>query len=106
MEPATTGVWAEMLADRKFFAEITSKPISDADRRVRPPGPQRRWLPVGPDSFVTMDRKNAYVGEWSPLVQLEATTKHGISQAGLVLKGGRAYTAAWSWPGAPAPRWP
>ena len=26
MEPATTGVWAEMLADRKFFAEITSKP--------------------------------------------------------------------------------
>ena len=37
MEPATTGVWAEMLADRKFFAEITSKPVTDADRRLRPP---------------------------------------------------------------------
>jgi len=24
MEPATTGVWAEMLSDRKFFNEITS----------------------------------------------------------------------------------
>ena len=79
MEPATTGVWAEMLADRKFFAEITSKPIPPTPtggfgRR----GPQRRWLPVGPDEFVTMDRQNAYVGEWSPLVRLEAATPHGI----------------------------
>ncbi|MEO8373302.1 MAG: hypothetical protein ABI806_29225 [Candidatus Solibacter sp.] len=26
MEPATTRVWADMLADRKFFNEINSKP--------------------------------------------------------------------------------
>jgi hypothetical protein len=49
MEPATTGVWAEMLADRKFFADITSKPNTSVPtggfgRR----GPQRRWLPVRP----------------------------------------------------------
>ena len=92
MEPATTGVWAEMLADRKFFAEITSKPITTPTGGFGRRGPQRRWLPVGPDSFVTMDRANAYAGEWSPCVQLEASTKHGFDQAGLVLKGGRAYS--------------
>jgi alpha-N-arabinofuranosidase len=92
MEPATTGVWAEMLADRKFFAEITSKPITTPTGGFGRRGAQRRWLPVGPDSSVSMDRKNPYVGEWSPLVKLEAATKHGIDQAGLVLKGGRAYS--------------
>jgi alpha-N-arabinofuranosidase len=92
MEPATTGVWAEMLADRKFFAEITSKPVTTPTGGFGRRGPQRRWLPVGGDSFVTLDRTNPYVGEWSPLVKLEAATTHGIDQAGLVLKGGRAYS--------------
>jgi len=92
MEPATTGVWAEMLADRKFFAEVSSKPSEVPTGGFGRRGPQRRWVPVGPDSFVVMDRKNAYVGEWSPLVRLEATTPHGISQAGLILRAGRAYT--------------
>jgi alpha-N-arabinofuranosidase len=31
------------------------------------------------------------VGEWTPLVRLEAATPHGISQAGILLVGGRAY---------------
>lgn len=92
MEPATTGVWAEMLADRKFFAEIMSKPMTTPTGGFGRRGPQRRWLPAGPDSFVTMDRTHAYAGEWSPLVRLEAATPHGIDQAGLVLKGGRDYT--------------
>ena len=75
MEPATTQVWAEMLSDRKFFNEINSKP------QAAPPaggfgrrGPQRRWLPVGDDGCVVMDSKNAYVGEWSPLIRLETPT--------------------------------
>ncbi|WP_321470098.1 alpha-N-arabinofuranosidase [uncultured Paludibaculum sp.] len=92
MEPATTQVWAEMLADRKFFYAINSKPEPAAPtggfgRR----GPRRRWLPVGGDQFVEMDSKSAYVGEWSPLIQVEATTPRGISQAGLALRAGRAY---------------
>jgi alpha-L-arabinofuranosidase len=91
MEPATTGVWAEMLADRKFFAEITSKPVATPTGGFGRRGPQRRWLPVGPDSFVTMDRRHPYVGEWTPVVQLDAGTKHGIDQAGLNLRSGRAY---------------
>jgi len=104
MEPATTGVWAEMLADRKFFAEITSKPITTPTGGFGRRGPQRRWLPVGPDSFVTMDRANAYAGEWSPRVQIEAATKHGIDQAGLVLKGGRAYSGRVILAGSPGAR--
>jgi alpha-N-arabinofuranosidase len=92
MEPATTGVWAEMLSDRKFFNRVTSQPDAAAvtggfgRRRA-----QRRWLPVGPDAFVVMDRANAYVGEWSPLIRLETDSPHGISQAGLALRAGRAY---------------
>jgi alpha-N-arabinofuranosidase len=92
MEPATTRVWAEMLSDRKFFNEINSKPQPAATtggfgRR----GPQPRWKPVGDDAFMTMDAKNAYVGEWSPLVRLDAASPHGISQSGISLRAGRAY---------------
>ena len=101
MEPATTGVWAEMLADRKFFAEITSKPIATPTGGFGRRGPQRRWVPVGPDAFVVMDTKNAYVGEWSPLVRLEATTPHGIGQTGLTLRAGRAYTGRVALSGSP-----
>ncbi len=92
MEPATTGVWAEMLSDRKFFNEINSNPPPAAGRGgfgMR--GPLRRWMPVGADSFVVMDKKNPYVGEWTPLIRLEATMPHGISQSGIVLVGGRTY---------------
>ena len=93
MEPATTRVWSEMLSDRKFFNRVTSQPDPAAvtggfGRR----GPQRRWLPVGPDEFVVMDETNAYVGEWSPSVRLEAASPRGISQSGLALRAGRAYT--------------
>ncbi len=59
MEPATTFVWAEMLADRKFYAEVSSKPPAvqtggfgrrgpatpmgaRRPRRVRHHGPERR----------------------------------------------------------------
>jgi alpha-N-arabinofuranosidase len=105
MEPATTGVWAEMLADRKFFSEITSKPAAPAPaagfgRR----GPRRRWLPVGPDEFVVMDKAAPFVGEWSPLVRLELASPHGVSQSGLVLQAGRAYTGRVALAGSPGAR--
>jgi hypothetical protein len=58
MEPATTFVWAEMLADRKFFAEVSSKPGTAPTGGFGRRGPQRRWVPIGPDAFVVMDRKN------------------------------------------------
>jgi len=92
MEPATTQVWAEMLSDRKFFNEINSKPAAAPAGMFGRRGPQRRWMPVGGDEFVVMDSKNPYVGEWSPLIRLEGATPHGVSQSGLPLRAGRAYT--------------
>ena len=105
MEPATTSVWAEMLADRKFFNIVTSKtdPAAQTGGFGRR-GPQRRWLPVGPDDFVVMDKAHAYVGEWSPRVRVEATTPHGISQAGLALRAGRAYAGRVVLSGTPGAR--
>src|ERR1051325_5808620 len=43
MEPATTQLWAEMLADRKFFNEINSKPAPASTGGFGRRGPQRRW---------------------------------------------------------------
>jgi alpha-N-arabinofuranosidase len=105
MEPATTPGWAEMLSDRKFFNRVTSQPDPAAvtggfGRR----GPQRRWRPVGPDAFVAMDGANAYVGEWSPRVRLEAASPHGVSQSGLALRAGRAYTGRVALAGGPGAR--
>ena len=91
MEPATTGVWAEVLTDRKFLNEINSKAPAAATGWLSFMGPQSRWVPIGTDSFVIMDKKHPYVGEWSPLVRLEAGTPHGISQSRIVLVGGRTY---------------
>jgi alpha-N-arabinofuranosidase len=92
MEPATTGVWAEMISDRKFFNEITSKPQAQSTAGGFGRRPQRRWMPAGDDACVTMDTKNPYVGEWSPLIRLDAATPHGIGQSGIHLVAGRAYT--------------
>ena len=41
------------------------------------------------------------MGEWSPLVRLEGTTPHGISQSGLTLRAGRAYTGRVALAGTP-----
>jgi alpha-N-arabinofuranosidase len=106
MEPATTRVFAEMLSDRKFFNRVTSQSDPAAvtggfGRR----GPQPRWLPVGPDASVVMETTDAYVGEWSPSVRLEpAAGPRGISQSGLVLRAGRAYTGRVALAGGPGAR--
>jgi alpha-N-arabinofuranosidase len=92
MEPATTRIWAEMLTDRKFFKEINSKPQPPARSGWGRGFRQPRWLPVGADEFVTMDTKKPWVGEWSPFVKLDASQPRGISQSGLALRAGRAYT--------------
>jgi alpha-N-arabinofuranosidase len=102
MEPATTGVWAEMLSDRKFFNRVTSTPDPAAvtggfGRR----GPQRRWIPIGSDAFVVMDTTKPYVGEWSPLVRLDGTSPHGIGQSGILLRAGRRYSGRVALAGSP-----
>ncbi len=93
MEPATTGVWSEMLSDRKFYNAVTANPPPTTGRGgFGARGGGRRWMPVGGDAVVTMDKKAPYVGDWTPSVQLDATTQRGISQAGISLVGGRTYS--------------
>jgi len=85
------GLWAEMLSDRKFFYPV------DLSEKLSPQNTKRnfnRWRPVGPSEFVIMDNKDPYVGEHAPFVKLDATTRHGIGQAGLPLRKGRAYTGS------------
>ena len=87
-------LWAEMLDDRKFYFPIVSKdPESSATRPGNPMRMQlRKWRPVGPDVVVVMDKDNPFVGDQSPRIALDASTPHGIRQAGLALVSGKRYT--------------
>jgi alpha-N-arabinofuranosidase len=88
-----SGIWAEMLDDRKFYNPVTSKVPAEPEgpewrRRMAP----RHWMPVGPGEFVTMDATRAYTGDHSPAVQLSRTEARGIQQSGLAVRKGKAYT--------------
>ena len=86
-------VWAEMLDDRKFYYPVTSQPAPPEPPRRPFRGRQHnRWLPIGPDSAVVMDRDHPYVGEHTPLIELGGTDPRGIQQAGLVLRKSKAYS--------------
>ncbi|MGH9685978.1 MAG: alpha-L-arabinofuranosidase C-terminal domain-containing protein [Candidatus Acidiferrales bacterium] len=88
-------LWSEMLDDRKFYYPITSKEPGPA---VRAPAGRnrmsmlRKWLPIGPDSFVAMDRDHPFVGEQSPRIDLSSSQPHGIQQSDLALVKGERYT--------------
>jgi len=64
------GIWAEMLEDRKFFYSVGSEPSP--------------WEIIGSTGGVTMQKKDAFVGEHTPVVHAAA----GIRQRelGLVLQ--------------------
>ena len=94
-----TGIWAELLADRKFYFPIamTAPKLPEVmgngagNPRFRRPI-TRWWAPVGGDAVVTMDTKNPYAGDQTPLVKLDAREPHGISESGVVVRNGKAYT--------------
>jgi len=74
-----TGVWSEMLVDRKFFYPVsagapTPPPVmgnAAGNPRFRRT-PTRWWAPIGGDDAVAMDTKDPYTGDHSPLVKLVA----------------------------------
>ena len=93
-----TGIWSEMLVDRKFFYPVaTSAPtpppvIGNAAgnprfRRV----PTRWWAPIGGDDAVTMDTKTPFTGEQTPLIKVETKAPHGLSQSGIAVRKDKAY---------------
>jgi alpha-L-arabinofuranosidase len=84
------GIWAEMLDDRKFY-----NPVVSQTQTINPvPGRRgqlRRWTPVGPDEFITMDAGHPYVGDHTPLVKLHESDSRGIQQTGLSVRKGKDY---------------
>jgi alpha-L-arabinofuranosidase len=86
-------LWAEMLDDRKFYNDVSSKPpvqsAGGGGGRGRAPN---SWRPLGPDESVVMDRRTPYVGVHTPLIRLAGAGPRGIQQAGLALRKGKAYT--------------
>ncbi|MGO9095883.1 MAG: alpha-N-arabinofuranosidase [Bryobacteraceae bacterium] len=88
-----TGIWAEMLDDRKFYYPIDSHPPAEppsANPMRR--SPLRRWTPIGGDEFVTMDTHHPYVGDQTPAVKLSAKDGRGFQQAGLAVRKGKFYS--------------
>jgi alpha-N-arabinofuranosidase len=93
MEPATTGIWAEMLNDRKFAQPVVSAEPAPAGG----PGGFGRFRgepfrPVGPAGTVEMDTARPFVGAHSPRVALAGSEPRGIQQSRLRLVRGKAYT--------------
>lgn len=89
--------WSEVLDDRKFYHPVDSKPMPEPKGRMRMPLPNK-WVPVGPDADVVMDKTAPYVGDQSPVVHLAGSKPRGIAQSGLALSSkdyvGRVVLAA------------
>jgi alpha-N-arabinofuranosidase len=88
-----TGLWAEMVEDRKFYYPVASAVPEQAPANAprRPMVRWLRWRPVGGDAVVTMDPGRAYSGKHSPKIALDPATPHGIQQTGLGVKKGTKY---------------
>ena len=94
-----TGIWSEMLVDRKFFYPVaTSAPKPPPVMGNAAGNPRfnrtatRWWAPIGGDDVVTMDTKAPYTGEQTPLVKLASKDPHGFRQSGIAVRKGKAYT--------------
>jgi alpha-N-arabinofuranosidase len=94
-----TGVWSEMLIDRKFFYPVSTsapKPPPVMGNAAGNPRfnrtPTRWWAPIGGEDVVTMDTKAPYTGDHSPLVELNANEPRGFRQSGIAVRKGKVYT--------------
>jgi alpha-N-arabinofuranosidase len=94
-----TGVWAEMLIDRKFYYPVAAGAPTPPPVMGNAAGnprfnrmPMRWWAPIGGGDVVTMDTKTPYTGDHTPLVKLSAKEPHGISQSGIAVRKGKSYT--------------
>lgn len=86
------GLWAEMIDDRKFYGPILeAEPPPPADRRALMFGQERHWIRIGAADAVTLEAKDAYVGEHSPLLRLDGNDAVGFRQNGVWLLKGKRY---------------
>jgi alpha-L-arabinofuranosidase len=93
-----TGVWSEMLVDRKFFYPVATKAPTPPPMMGNAAGnprfnrtPTRWWSPVGGDDVVAMDTIAPYSGDHTPLIKLDGKDAHGIRQSGIAVRKGKAY---------------
>ena len=96
-----SGLWCEMLDDRKFYYDVMLKPAEDPNANQRGPGgfgPGRRrnvgpgrWNPIGPVDSVVMDTSNPFVGDHTPLIQLAGDESRGVRQTGVNFVQGITY---------------
>ena len=96
-----SGLWCEMLDDRKFYYAVQPKPAEDPNvgqRRFGGFGPGRRrnvgpgrWNPIGPADSVVMDTSNPFVGDHTPLIKLAGSEPRGIRQTGVNFTQGVTY---------------
>jgi alpha-N-arabinofuranosidase len=94
------GLWAEMLEDRKFFFIIKDRyaPWGTADDPYWGSGPYdylqgSPWKVIGSPGTVAMDTAHPFTGIHSPSVTVPGDGRAaGISQEGLALLAGKAYT--------------
>jgi alpha-N-arabinofuranosidase len=103
-----TGIWSEMLADRKFFYPVATAAPTPPPAMGNAAGnprfenvPKRWWAPVGGNSVVTMDTKDPFTGDQSPDVHLNSTEAHGFEQSGIVVQSKKTYTGRIVLAGAP-----
>lgn len=107
-----SGMWSEMISDRKFYHPIAAQGPAPADRNeaTGQPGSRRgfgvspRWNPVGPAESITMDIRHVFVGDHSPAIALSPTEPRGVRQAGLSLLRDKTYTGRIVLAGDPAAR--
>ena len=103
-------LWSEMLDDRKFFYPVGPAPASTPDAgRGRGGGPfgrrsigPGRWNPIGPADSVTMDTKNPFAGDRTPLVKLAGSEPRGIRQTDINFVQGATYNGRVQLAGDPA----
>jgi len=83
------GIWAEMLEDRKFYFPITANysPYKSLQNTPFPVVGASPWQIIGDTSAVSMVKKNAFVGDHSPRLNVGA----GIRQRDLGLVAGKTY---------------
>ncbi len=94
-----SGVWSEMLIDRKFFYPVAaSAPVpppvmgnAAGNPRFRRT-PTRWWAPIGGEDAVIMDTKAPFTGDQTPLVKLDGKDPRGFKQSGIAVRKGKACT--------------
>jgi alpha-N-arabinofuranosidase len=87
------GIWAEMLEDRKFYFPVTATyaPYKDLKDSAFPVVGASPWEIIGPADGVTMEKKDAFVGEHSPHIKATPYPGSGIRQRDLGVVQSKRY---------------